>query len=161
MIRLLFSETWNFNPLAPRGARHYSCMAETHRGNFNPLAPRGARQLFISRVFRYPFISIHWLREEPDREAVRAAVEGANFNPLAPRGARPNNEVAGAGDITFQSTGSARSQTCYIHNHPSITLISIHWLREEPDGSIFAYYARKQDISIHWLREEPDCKTNK
>ena len=101
----------DFNPLAPRGARHAvdnafivhrvfqstsSSRSQTLlQGNvlssavyFNPLAPRGARQ-----------------------KAQIASGSFCDFNPLAPRGARHAVDNAFIVHRVFQSTSSSRSQT--------------------------------------------------
>ncbi len=122
-----------FNPRAPHGARHESCVpcilpghisihalrmerdainAPTINGtkNFNPRAPHGARPI-VSPGLR----------------------SGRYFNPRAPHGARPFPLTARILSMRFQSTRSAWSATNILRWETPIYDISIHALRMERD----------------------------
>ena len=95
---------FDFNPLAPRGARLMSMRtpmaSPTH---FNPLAPRGAR---------------------PGQQTRRAAVH--HFNPLAPRGARRDKTEQENKGNRFQSTRPSRGETGLYRIVGMPSSISIH-----------------------------------
>ena len=91
---LSHSNSTDFNPRAPRGARHGNKTSSTDLSkHFNPRAPRGARLARLKSRRTYPVISIHVPREGHDSISFSFIPTSSNFNPRAPRGARP-------GDIT-------------------------------------------------------------
>ena len=80
---------FNFNPLAPRGARRKTlCWVCTASGNFNPLAPRGARRSNIMAAYAKIYFNPLAPRGAR-RNLYRLTTKSKYFNPLAPRGARP------------------------------------------------------------------------
>ena len=78
----------DFNPRAPRGARHSRCRSYGVWRYFNPRAPRGARQTSSNIVT----IKLEFQSTCPARGTTinvhRAISTHSNFNPRAPRGAR-------------------------------------------------------------------------
>ena len=103
----------NFNPRAPRGARHrQGSIVGKGFFNFNPRAPRGAR------------LREQWFQGWLDRY----------FNPRAPRGARRITAPFNSPLSRFQSTCPARGTTGKDGSIGLSVDISIHVPREGHDG---------------------------
>ena len=101
--------------------------------NFNPRSPRGERRGCFSGTIDRFLISIHALREESDRGFTFSRIRYFDFNPRSPRGERRLNSITLIRSEAFQSTLSARRATVSYCAGTSVTLISIHALREESD----------------------------
>ena len=149
--------------------------------NFYPRPPRGGRRETGGQNVEPRKISIHALREEGDTPTSAGASRPHNFYPRPPRGGRHMIYLVCCTSGIFLSTPSARRATMMIPasipsplkflstpsarratDDPlkvtSITVISIHALREEGDSDHPAS-GRQQEISIHALREEGDPAT--
>ena len=147
----------NFYPRPPRGGRLKNVRRVTSVTNFYPRPPRGGRpdnQLDGVCVLD---ISIHALREEGDRQPIRASFAAGGFlsTPSARRATLSSNTVyqlpsiflstpsarratevpvaSGCGS-RFLSTPSARRATDLLLQLGICFLISIHALREEGDS---------------------------
>ena len=145
-----------------------SALSQT-TGNFYPRPPRGGRLQGCARQAGEAPISIHALREEGDRQKVRAPCKQRNyFYPRPPRGGRllaireigsrtsiSIHALREEGDSTttgrhgvstsFLSTPSARRATFPAQRNSPRSPISIHALREEGD--------RSPRTSWHWTKQ--------
>ena len=146
--------TDDFNPRAPRGARHCAlcarrksdrfqstcpargttspfCFSDAEVYDFNPRAPRGARlHISANQVFVVP-ISIHVPREGHDTPRREGGGRIFYFNPRAPRGARLRHQpLLAVFAEQFQSTCPARGTTVEVSVGHRPALISIHVPRE-------------------------------
>ena len=116
----------NFNPRAPRGARHRCGTPTVSRLHFNPRAPRGARLLLF--MFMADRVSFQSTRPAwgATRCGGRSSRPPSHFNPRAPRGARLFVVLSHIDYRAFQSTRPAWGATgrCRARRHPA--RISIH-----------------------------------
>ena len=126
----------NFNPLPPRGGRHYAIGIHLFFVLFQS-TPSAWRETGLTRpLCVFHVISIHSLRVEGD----------------------PGTPTAVLSACVFQSTPSAWRETPIIPSVLLMVCISIHSLRVEGDRQHKSNSAR-QDISIHSLRVEGDFVT--
>ena len=123
--------------------------------DFNPRAPRGARHLF--GVFHVAVLVFQSTR--PARGATPGFYPGRRcssyFNPRAPRGARPWISDMGDRLEVFQSTRPARGATRVDAGRQGVQGISIHAPREGRDGGPAGGFGGA-GISIHAPREGRD-----
>ena len=110
---LITTSPRHFNPRAPQERDIIRSNSATVLAYFNPRAPQGARHRHSRgwRAFGY-------------------------FNPRAPQGARLLYLSISRSTISFQSTRSARSATCFPCVRKVLILISIHALRKERDEGV-------------------------
>ena len=107
--------------------------------NFYPRPPRGGRRPASPQRPLSCSISIHALREEGDSR--RRSPSGSRrryFYPRPPRGGRRAWRCCPWNWKRFLSTPSARRATGIAMDAATLTLISIHALREEGDDIIFS-----------------------
>ena len=102
-----------------------------------PSARRATSRICIA--VRISQISIHALREEGDKSAIRFSWVISHFYPRPPRGGRLNEQIEKHGHCEFLSTPSARRATSRICIAVRISQISIHALREEGDKSAIRF----------------------
>ncbi len=80
----------DFNPRAPRGARHFLVIRQFLLHQFQSTRSARSATILIHKLVNSKIISIHALREERDFQGVgQMLLLSENFNPRAPRGARP------------------------------------------------------------------------
>ena len=124
----------HFYPRPPRGGRPGAGRQSWLQGYFYPRPPRGGRHIAdIEKTPEPIFLSTPSAR----RATAGGPVYGAyydNFYPRPPRGGRP----------------------CPVPSSLSMTMISIHALREEGDHDHRSEFHQRFCISIHALREEGD-----
>ena len=125
----------DFNPRAPRGARHAMAIFLCAFLDFNPRAPRGARLIEIVARTGLVCISIHAPREGRDHDACIVFCLHRDFNPRAPRGARPCSLIFLCREEVFQSTRPARGATRFRAAYGRHVKISIHAPREGRDSN--------------------------
>ena len=80
-------------------------------------------------------ISIHGLRVEPDIIDKFNSLSPETFQSTGSARSPTSGSLSAAQAAQFQSTGSARSPTGFTDEEREELWISIHGLREEPDGS--------------------------
>ena len=101
---------------------------------FYPPPPRGGRPSgLLVQPFRQQFLSTPSARRATSASVASTSVQ-SNFYPRPPRGGRPRD----------------------IPQYVALSLISIHALREEGDGTQRTQTTIIDSISIHALREEGD-----
>ena len=101
----------NFNPRAPRGARHFANVERKIDSVFQSTRPsRGATAKAREIADRY-YISIHAPLAGRDSYRGNACQYAKHFNPRAPRGARPFFFDVLLGTVKFQSTRPSRGAT--------------------------------------------------
>ena len=124
----------DFNPRPPRGGRRWAFCSATLSGKyFNPRPPRGGRLRCRSGAFRkVEFQSTSSARRTTVRWG-KSYFAGCYFNPRPPRGGRRSRKFFQFLYLLFQSTSSARRTTKSVLPAMTVTLISIHVLREEDD----------------------------
>ena len=105
--------------------------------DFNPRAPRGARH----KQFIYDSYACRFQSTRSARSATLLSLQSfrcrQDFNPRAPRGARPGGFRPAPAVIRFQSTRSARSATssCQIFTLPIIAFQSTRSARSATEGA--------------------------
>ena len=129
---------FDFNPRAPRGARHKIRIRIINRSNFNPRAPRGARRNEQRILQILITISIHVPREGHDLYKKIRLITGK----------------------IFQSTCPARGTTRSDAGLDQMPAISIHVPREGHDAVALIMPANGQTISIHVPREGHDLSVD-
>ena len=174
-----------FQSTCPARGTTVRAPAQTGQGNnFNPRAPRGARHGFLPFICRLGNISIHVPREGHDPQATggrkqprkfqstcpargttppaaAASSRARNFNPRAPRGARHQITVVFLRCTQFQSTCPARGTTSSLQKfRPSFTYFNPRAPRGARPGDVYAA-ASIGGISIHVPREGHDYYPSK
>ena len=101
----------NFNPRAPRGARHFANVERKIDSVFQSTRPsRGATAKAREIADRY-YISIHAPLAGRDSCSSNCLFISSYFNPRAPRGARPPANLCWCSHWIFQSTRPSRGAT--------------------------------------------------
>ena len=140
-----------------RGTTASRAGRKPRKRNFNPRAPRGARHHLKTNLKGNLEISIHVPREGHDIHNAAYEFQFLNFNPRAPRGARPVKLYFTMSAFPFQSTCPARGTTNIFLPFCKYVTISIHVPREGHDGVAFVIQLSTIFISIHVPREGHDC----
>ena len=146
----------NFYPRPPRGGRPQSWKRCSSTTRF--LSTPSARRATVQRdlIFCRVCISIHALREEGDRSAIKFSWGISHFYPRPPRGGRRLTHSDLPRWVQFLSTPSARRATFFAALR---ALIRANFYPRPPRGGRRRHLGDSQDrhqISIHALREEGD-----
>ena len=124
----------NFNPLPPRGGRHFSKYPVMLYGVFQSTPSAWRETPAVQYDAPQESISIHSLRVEGDRRGSSwRGCWNPYFNPLPPRGGRRPPAADTVPAAEFQSTPSAWRETPADNEIISPRDISIHSLRVEGD----------------------------
>ena len=84
----------NFNPRAPRGARHNIITTSYNMATFQSTRPSWGATVGLPSYFDEETISIHAPLVGRDHPCQRTQIDVRDFNPRAPRGARRRADAA-------------------------------------------------------------------
>ena len=101
----------DFNPLAPRGARHRAMRTLSESCKFQSTRPSRGETVVMQVPSIKQVISIHSPLAGRDGSILGRENSAAYFNPLAPRGARPTATSRANAAAEFQSTRPSRGET--------------------------------------------------
>ena len=123
-----------FQPTPPaRTETHSIFFPSSGSPDFNPLRPRGRRHFSSQNRLTIMQISTHSAREDGDSSRPRPGSNSSNFNPLRPRGRRHPVGVDDVVNPLFQPTPPARTETMSRCPLPREIGISTHSAREDGD----------------------------
>ena len=138
----------NFNPLPPRGGRHFLPLTSDTNCKISIHSLREEGDLCLEKVLYNDFrISIHSLREEGDI-CTRPSGKILILFQSTPSARRETDEqmILLTKFAKFQSTPSARRETLFATILDYHYVISIHSLREEGDRIILLLYSTFQTL---------------
>ena len=129
------SKDINFNPRAPRGARHYAREWANRMFLISIHVPREGHDIYVAgRKITPPKFQSTCPARGTTIVISSARISRQNFNPRAPRGARRERAASDFNVYQFQSTCPARGTTACHNVVFCRAFISIHVPREGHDN---------------------------